>query len=116
MIRVTDLQLLVGRFALGPIDLEVGAGSYFVLLGPTGMGKTLLVECICGLARPRAGRVVLDGEDVTRLAPRDPARRGSATPSPSRSARAGCARPCDASGWRPSSTCSASARCWTAGP
>ena len=71
MIRVTDLQLLVGRFALGPIDLEVGAGSYFVLLGPTGMGKTLLVECICGLARPRAGRVVLDGEDVTRLAPRD---------------------------------------------
>lgn len=70
MIRVTGLGLTVGSFTLGPISLHVDAGDYFVLLGPTGMGKTLFVECLCGLIRPAQGRIEIDGRDVTRLAPR----------------------------------------------
>ena len=70
MIRVERLCYRVGAFALEDVSLEVGAGEYFVLLGPTGSGKTLLVECLCGLLRPLGGRIEIDGLDVTRLAPR----------------------------------------------
>ena len=48
------------------------------LLGPNGAGKSTLFEVITGARRPLAGRVVLDGADVTRLAPQDRARRGMA--------------------------------------
>lgn len=70
MIRVTDLQLAIGSFRLGPIALEVADGDYFVLLGPTGMGKTLFIESLCGLIRPDGGRIEIDGRDVTSLPPR----------------------------------------------
>jgi ABC-type sugar transport system ATPase subunit len=71
MIRVDGLECRIGSFHLGPVDLEVTDGDYFVLLGPTGMGKTLLVESICGLLRPWKGRVLMDGRDVSRLPPRE---------------------------------------------
>jgi len=71
MIRIEGLEFSVGGFHLGPLHLEVAAGDYFVLLGPTGMGKTLLLESICGLLRPQHGRIIIEGEDVTALPPRD---------------------------------------------
>ncbi|MBL7222531.1 MAG: ABC transporter ATP-binding protein [Candidatus Brocadiae bacterium] len=71
MIRIEGLEFSVGGFHLGPLHLEVAAGDYFVLLGPTGMGKTLLLESICGLLRPQQGRIIVEGEDVTALPPRD---------------------------------------------
>jgi iron(III) transport system ATP-binding protein len=49
------------------VDLRVGAGERFVLLGPSGCGKTTLLRIISGLERPDAGRVLMDGRDVTRL-------------------------------------------------
>lgn len=76
MIRVEHLHLRVGDrrgksgFALVDVSFEVAAGQYFVLLGPTGSGKSLLVECICGLNRPNAGRIWIDGRDVTGWEPR----------------------------------------------
>lgn len=69
MIELRDLSLAAGRFSLGPLSLKVEAGDYLCLLGPTGAGKTLLLECIAGLRRPRMGKVFLDGQDVTRLPP-----------------------------------------------
>jgi ABC-type Fe3+/spermidine/putrescine transport system ATPase subunit len=42
-----------------------------VLLGPTGAGKTVLVECLVGIHRPRAGRILIDGRDVTALYPEE---------------------------------------------
>ncbi|MEX2579871.1 MAG: ABC transporter ATP-binding protein [Verrucomicrobiales bacterium] len=68
-IRVNDLSLALPPFHLREVTLEVAAGEYFVLLGPTGAGKTVLLECLVGLLRPDAGKVFLGDRDVTRLAP-----------------------------------------------
>jgi ABC-type sugar transport system ATPase subunit len=62
--------LSVGAFALRQVRLEVAPGEYFVLLGPTGSGKTLLLECLCGLYRLDSGRVIIAGRDVTNAEPR----------------------------------------------
>ncbi len=70
MIRVDGLRYRVGSFALDGVSLEVGAGEYFVLVGPTGSGKTTLLECVCGLNRGAAGRVAVGGADVTGREPR----------------------------------------------
>jgi ABC-type Fe3+/spermidine/putrescine transport system ATPase subunit len=69
MIRVEHLSVRFGTFRLRDIHLEVREGECFVLLGPSGAGKTLLLETIMGLKRPERGRVLLDGRDITRLPP-----------------------------------------------
>jgi len=71
MIRIDGLCYAVGSFALKEVSLRVRAGEYFVLLGRTGSGKTLLVECLCGLNRVGAGQIRIAGRDVTRLEPRE---------------------------------------------
>lgn len=65
MIRTENLSIDLGEFCLKSVTLEVAAGEYFVLLGPTGAGKTVLLECLAGLHRPDAGEVFLAGERVT---------------------------------------------------
>ncbi len=57
------------QFALKNINLSVPQGSYFVLLGPTGSGKTLLLEAIAGAYSPHEGRIIVSGEDVSKLPP-----------------------------------------------
>ncbi len=59
-----------GHFVLQDISVEIPTGVYAVLMGSTGCGKTSLLEILCGLRRPTAGRVLLGGRDVTRLEPR----------------------------------------------
>ena len=53
--------------ALSQVSLSIEAGRYFVLLGPSGGGKTTLLRLIGGLIRPSSGRIELHGEDVTEL-------------------------------------------------
>ncbi|NLW49307.1 MAG: ABC transporter ATP-binding protein [Candidatus Brocadiaceae bacterium] len=72
MLRVEHIGLHLGSFALKDVSFEVRRGQRFVLLGPTGCGKTLLAEIVCGLRALDAGCVRLNGRDITR---RDPARR-----------------------------------------
>jgi molybdate/tungstate transport system ATP-binding protein len=69
VIELRGLHLTLGEFILRDIDLEVKEGEYFVLLGPTGAGKTVLLECIVGLHRPAAGTIRLDGAEVTEAPP-----------------------------------------------
>jgi len=71
VIETRHLRLRLGEFQLEDISLRVEEGEYFVILGPTGAGKTVLVECIAGLHRPEAGGVWLDGRDVTGLKPEE---------------------------------------------
>src|SRR3954468_24979350 len=55
--------------AVAGVDLEVAHGEFFSLLGPSGSGKTTTLRLIAGFELPTAGSVLLDGADVSRLAP-----------------------------------------------
>ena len=55
--------------ALDDVSFEVPKGSLTVLLGPSGCGKSTLLRLVAGLDRPTSGRILIDGVDVTRLAP-----------------------------------------------
>ena len=57
--------------AVDGIDLEIADGEFFTLLGPSGSGKTTVLRMIAGFELPTAGRVLLQGADVTDLAPYD---------------------------------------------
>ncbi len=56
-----------GIQVLWGVDLQVRANESVVLLGANGTGKTTLLKSVMGLVEPWAGRIVLDGSDVTRL-------------------------------------------------
>jgi putative spermidine/putrescine transport system ATP-binding protein len=67
------LEAVVKRFgdvvAVDGVDLEVREGEFFSMLGPSGSGKTTCLRMIAGFDAPTSGRVLLEGEDVSRLAP-----------------------------------------------
>lgn len=66
-IEVRDLCKAFGRDpVLTGVDLEIGAGEAWVLLGASGSGKTVLLKCIIGLVRPDAGSVAIDGDEINR--------------------------------------------------
>jgi len=67
MIEIKKLTVTLGDFLLDGIDLSVEKGEYFIILGPTGAGKTVLLEAIAGLNPVRSGEIWFDGRDVTRL-------------------------------------------------
>ncbi len=69
MIRVQQLDVCVGAFSLNNISFEIASGEYAVLMGRTGSGKTTLLETICGLRLIAAGRISLNGRDITKLRP-----------------------------------------------
>ncbi|MCG6953182.1 MAG: ABC transporter ATP-binding protein [Betaproteobacteria bacterium] len=60
--------------ALRAIDLEIGQGEYLSIMGPSGSGKSSLLNIIGLLDRPNAGRYTLDGRDVTGLSDDEQAR------------------------------------------
>ena len=51
--------------ALSGVDIEVGAGEFASIMGPSGCGKSTLLNLLGGLARPTAGRVVVDGTEIS---------------------------------------------------
>ena len=53
-----------GIRALDGVSVSVGAGERVGLIGPNGAGKTTLFNCLLGILRPDAGRVLLNGVDV----------------------------------------------------
>ena len=67
-----------GVQALAGVDWRVDAGRVHAVIGPNGAGKTTLFNVITGVYRPTQGRVLLDGQDVSGLAPDRLARRGLA--------------------------------------
>lgn len=65
-----------GLIALENVSFSVAKGEILALIGPNGAGKTTLFNCISGVYVPTTGRVILNGEDISRLAPYQRARRG----------------------------------------
>ncbi len=68
-LTIEGLTVRAGDFLLEDLSLEVPAGAYFIVLGPTGAGKTLLLETVAGLRKPASGRILISGRDVTRTPP-----------------------------------------------
>jgi putative spermidine/putrescine transport system ATP-binding protein len=69
-VRLNGIRRVYGDVvAVAGIDLDIAAGEFFTMLGPSGSGKTTTLRVIAGFERPDAGRVELQGVDVTRVAP-----------------------------------------------
>ena len=77
---VLSAQGLVKKFggitATNDVTLDVRRGARHALIGPNGAGKTTLVNLLTGVLVPTAGRIVLEGEDITTLAPHKRVQRG----------------------------------------
>lgn len=71
MLDIRGLSLTLGEFSLDGVDMVVGDGEYFIVLGPTGAGKTILLETIAGIYTPKTGTIILDGREITRTDPKD---------------------------------------------
>ena len=69
-------QFYGGSHVLRDISLEVPMGEVTALLGRNGVGKTTLLKCLTGLLPIRSGRILLDGQDISNLAPHRRARLG----------------------------------------
>jgi branched-chain amino acid transport system ATP-binding protein len=70
MLEVRDLQVAYGQApALWGVSLELRERELLCVVGPNGAGKTTLINALAGLLRAHAGRIVLDGRDITTLPP-----------------------------------------------
>jgi branched-chain amino acid transport system ATP-binding protein len=77
VLRIEGLHAWYGEsHVLHGVDLEVPAGEIVTLVGRNGMGKTTTLRCIMGLHTAKQGRILLDGRDITKLAPQQIARLG----------------------------------------
>ncbi|MDD2715089.1 MAG: ATP-binding cassette domain-containing protein [Candidatus Wallbacteria bacterium] len=71
MLRVSGLTSSLSDFSLAVDELEIQGSTYFVLMGPSGAGKTLLCECLTGFRAMDAGRVELYQREITCLKPEE---------------------------------------------
>lgn len=70
VLRIERISKDLGDFVLRDVSLKVGSGEYLVIIGPTGSGKTILMETVAGILAPDGGRIFLDGRDITEEVPR----------------------------------------------
>lgn len=71
MVALKDVNLKLGNFALSNINLDVKKGEHFVILGPSGNGKTVLAKSIAGLLHIDSGEIWIDGKRKDNLPPED---------------------------------------------
>jgi len=66
---VDNLSIDFKTFIIKDISFEINRGDYFCIIGPTGAGKTILLETIVGIYKPKTGRVILNNKNITNLSP-----------------------------------------------
>ncbi|KYH31244.1 ABC transporter ATP-binding protein [Neomoorella mulderi] len=71
MIQVENLTVAGPGFYLGDISFRVNKAEYLIILGPSGAGKTVLLDTLAGLKKPQKGRILFAGRDVTRALPEE---------------------------------------------
>jgi len=69
MIGLIDVSITLDDFSLNKINIEVQSGEFFTIMGPTGAGKTIILELIAGLYVPETGKVVINGNDAINIPP-----------------------------------------------
>ncbi len=69
MLEVRSISKRLGSLELSDVSLTLEQGQCFVLLGPSGVGKTVFLEIIAGLIRPDSGSILWEGADITATAP-----------------------------------------------
>jgi ABC-type Fe3+/spermidine/putrescine transport system ATPase subunit len=69
MIVIRNLKVSLGDFLLRNINLDIQPREYFIILGPSGAGKTVLLEAIAGLHPVLEGEVWIGGREITDLSP-----------------------------------------------
>jgi putative ABC transport system ATP-binding protein len=72
VLETIDLKMVyrVGKVdvpALRGVTININAGDYVAIMGPSGCGKSTLLHIVGGMLQPTAGRVIIDGEDITRM-------------------------------------------------
>lgn len=65
MLVVDQISKRLPAFSLSDVTFKISQSDYFILLGPSGSGKSLLLQIISGLAKPDSGRILLNGNDIT---------------------------------------------------
>lgn len=79
LLTLEDVHTYYGEaHILQGVSLRVAAGEVVTLIGRNGAGKTTTLRSVMGLVTPRAGRIIFDGVELTRLSPHEVARRGIA--------------------------------------
>jgi len=68
-LEVQNLSVDLGEFYLDNVNLNLDKNSYMVIIGPTGSGKSVLLETIAGFYRAEKGKIFLEGKDITNLNP-----------------------------------------------
>jgi spermidine/putrescine transport system ATP-binding protein len=68
-IELVSLTKRFAEVAVDDIDLQIASGEFFSLLGPSGCGKTTTLRLIAGFEQPTAGKILLDGTDVSAVPP-----------------------------------------------
>jgi ABC-type sugar transport system ATPase subunit len=66
-LELVNLTKKFAGFKLGPFSLKVNDNEILVIIGPTGSGKTTVLNLICGLLKPDGGSILVDGRDITAL-------------------------------------------------
>lgn len=69
MLKVQHIFKKLGNFKIEDISFEVNSGEYFVILGPSGTGKTIILETIAGLHRIDSGEIYIDGININMIPP-----------------------------------------------
>jgi trehalose transport system ATP-binding protein len=69
-LELVDIEKSYGtKKVLNRVSLKVEKGEFFVILGPSGEGKTTLLRILAGIEKPDAGKVLIDGQDETDMSP-----------------------------------------------
>ncbi|MDR1535928.1 MAG: ABC transporter ATP-binding protein [Planctomycetota bacterium] len=72
ILQLRGVSMVYGQVrALSGVDLSIGRGEWLAVMGPSGSGKTTLMNIIGCLASPTHGSVILDGQDLSRIGPRE---------------------------------------------
>jgi len=71
MIELNSVNASVGTFSLTNVSFKIPSGSCHVIVGPTGSGKTFLLETVIGIRKLTSGNILFNGQDVADLTPND---------------------------------------------